>query len=677
MGSFEGDVYLLFRLLLCKEDKRVFRVREKGIVKCLSGLFGCSLQEMLTDLEQGDLGETAKKFFVASGLSKQKSTYTLKEVDDWLEELTNTTRDDQHTAAFKTFIERATGDDLKLICKIIDHDLKISIGARYALVALHPDAFNAYKNSNNLKAIIEKAKNYELKGDGGLKRKMSLSVNLMTPIKPMLARPNNTLEHTVQRCPNGMFAEIKYDGERVQIHKNNDEYKTYSRNLKPVAPHKIAEVQQYIPQAFTGATTIILDGEILLMDTNTNLPLPFGTLGIHKKTAFTNATVCLFIFDILYLNGEMLLGLPLCERRKILEENVKPIPGRIALSEVHRPKNVAELTAVFNKVVSENIEGLVVKDIHGTYEPNMRHWIKIKKEHFDGMCDTVDLIVLGAYYGTGNKGGLMSIFLMGVYDEKEDRFKTVCKVGNGFTDKTIQELQTAFPVVKIEKNEAKCPSWLSCKKMLLPDFVVKNPRETPIWEIKGAEFTISKFHTADSISIRFPRVIKVRDDKDWKTATSLKYLRSLYEKGGINRKKVDDEEEEENDEFNTIQPKMNSLKINTQTSQKSNTIAKKSKEDEVDGKDVFLGLNVIVYKVENEERLKGILKRGGAGLVDEDDEGFSIKNVTHIITEETNEKQLYNGVKQENPNCCVVSPLWIDACLKHNCLVSERNFLIS
>lgn len=114
------------------------------------------------------------------------------------------------------------------------------------------------------------------------------------------------------------------------------------------------------------------------------------------------------------------------------------------------------------------------------------------------MGDSVDLIVLGAYFGTGNKGGLRSVFLMGVYDEENQMFKTVCKVfskdleknhrekkkhvslifvkvGNGFSDQEIADLQTSLEVVKIAKNPEKCPNWLDCKKQLLPDFVVKDP----------------------------------------------------------------------------------------------------------------------------------------------------------------------------------------------------------
>jgi len=154
----------------------------------------------------------------------------------------------------------------------------------------------------------------------------------------------------------------------------------------------------------------------------------------------------------------------------------------------------------------------------------------MKKDYLDSgrMADTADLVVLGAYYGTGNKGGMKSVFLMGVYDDKRDKWLTVTKVGNGFDDKTLAKLQKQIDMTEIKKNLNKVPEWLVVSKTLVPDFVVKNPKNSPVWELTGAEFSKSDTHTADGISIRFPRVTKIRDDKSWKEATSLKQLKELF-----------------------------------------------------------------------------------------------------------------------------------------------------
>lgn len=155
----------------------------------------------------------------------------------------------------------------------------------------------------------------------------------MTPVRPMLADACKSAEQAFKKCTNGILAEVKYDGERLQVHKNGDTFAYFSRNLKQVPDHKTEQLKQYIPQAMPAANQLILDGEILLYDTVKKCPLPFGSLGVHKKNDYQDATVCYFVFDCLYFNGESLMGKSMKERREILEKNVKEIPGRIMLSE--------------------------------------------------------------------------------------------------------------------------------------------------------------------------------------------------------------------------------------------------------------------------------------------------------------------------------------------------------
>lgn len=119
----------------------------------------------------------------------------------------------------------------------------------------------------------------------------------------------------------------------------------------------------------------------------------------------------------------------------------------------------------------------------------------------------------------------MSVFLTGVYDPMTKKWCTVSKVGNGFDDKTLDRLQTELDMVKINKDMSKVPSWLNIKKHVVPDFIVADPLKAPVWEITGAEFSKAEIHTADGISIRFPRLTKMRDDKSWKEATNLPRLR--------------------------------------------------------------------------------------------------------------------------------------------------------
>ncbi len=131
------------------------------------------------------------------------------------------------------------------------------------------------------------------------------------------------------------------------------------------------------------------------MDTKTHKPLPFGTLGIHKKAAFKEAVVCIFLFDILYLNGKSLMNTPMKDRRKLLEENITVVPDRLELSHLRIIKDTDTLAEVMTEAINDGLEGLVVKDAEGVYEPSARHWLKLKKDYFQGMADSADLLVLG------------------------------------------------------------------------------------------------------------------------------------------------------------------------------------------------------------------------------------------------------------------------------------------
>ncbi|KAL5490807.1 hypothetical protein EMCRGX_G015992 [Ephydatia muelleri] len=534
--GFSGDVYLLLKLLLpTAGKKRVYNLQSKQLVKLLSQVFSSDVDEMVEDLEKGDVAETAITFFQRSTVCPpaKTSSLTLPEVDAFLDDLTMVTKEEDQRGVLSKVIRRCTQGDLKYIVRLIKHDLRINAGPKHILEALDPNAYAAFQASHDLQDVVDRVLSQRQGGGDvrpGPKKELSVRAALMTPVKPMLAEACRSAAAALKKCPNGMYAEIKYDGERVQVHKNGDRFEFFSRSLKAVQAHKVESVKDYLPQACPHGNSMILDSEVLLVDHATGKPLPFGTLGVHKKSAFQGASCCLFIFDIVYFNGESLMTKPLCERRKLLEQNISPVKNHIMLSEQTLVKKPEELSELMLGVIKQGLEGLVLKDLQSIYEPGKRHWLKMKKDYLDGgaMADTADLIVLGAYYGTGNKGGMMSVFLMGLYDKSRDKFCTVAKCGNGHDDATIARLQKELDMVKISKDYSKVPSWLLINKTLTPDFVVRDPKAAPVWEITGAEFTKSSTHTAAGISIRFPRVTKIRDDKDWTNATDLDRLKSLF-----------------------------------------------------------------------------------------------------------------------------------------------------
>ncbi|NXK81933.1 DNLI3 ligase, partial [Amazona guildingii] len=555
--GFHGDVYLTIKLLLPGVIKVVYNLNDKQIVKLFSRIFNCNQEEMIRDLEQGDVSETVRLFFEQSKCCPPaaKSLLTIQEVDEFLIQLSKLTKEDDQQSVLQHITRRCTGNDLKCIIRLIKHDLKMNAGAKHVLDALDPNAYEAFKASRNLQDVVERVLKNQQEAEKmpGLKRTLSVQASLMTPVQPMLAEACKSIEYAMKKCPNGMYAEIKYDGERVQVHKNGDHFSYFSRSLKPVLPHKVAHFKDFIPRAFPGAQSMILDSEVLLIDNKTGKPLPFGTLGVHKKAAFQDANVCLFVFDCIYFNDVSLMDRPLSERRKFLHDNMVEIPNRILFSEMKHVTKASDLADMITRVIREGLEGLVLKDTkaddlsdwgflpssaQGNYEPGKRHWLKVKKDYLNegAMADTADLVVLGAFYGQGSKGGMMSIFLMGCYDPKSEKWCTVTKCSGGHDDATLARLQTELDMVKISKDPSKIPRWLKINKIYYPDFIVPDPKKAPVWEITGAEFSKAEAHTADGISIRFPRCTRIRDDKDWKTATNLQQLKELYQ---LSKEKAD------------------------------------------------------------------------------------------------------------------------------------------
>lgn len=657
--DFNGDIALWCRLLLPGVVKRIYNLQSKQLIKLFSRILKTNQEDMMEDLEQGDVAETIFKFFEDSKSVRpsKSSLITLEEVDEFLEKLSGLTLEDEQVFHFKQFIKRCTGNDLKYVIRLIKHDLRMNAGAKHILEGVHPKAYESYQACRDLQQVINTCLS-------GSMTSASVGINVMTPVLPMLAEACKSVEQAMKKCPNGMYSEIKYDGERVQLHKQGNEFKYFSRSLKPVLPHKISHFKDYIPKAFPHGNDLILDSEILMVDTETGKPLPFGSLGKHKKVEFKDATVCLFVFDCIYYNGEVLSHKPLKLRKKILQDNMVEIKNHIMFSEMKEIHKADDLTRMIAKALQLGLEGLVLKDLKSIYEPGKRHWLKVKKDYlFDGaMADSADLIVLGAWYGTGKKGGMMSVFLMGCHDPYTKKFKTVTKVHTGHDDKTLERLQKELDMVKISCDYDKVPNWLDCTRTMVPDFVAKDPKNQPVWEITGAEFTqVYEVHTADGISIRFPRVSRIRDDKTWETATNLQELNVLYKESknadvglllkGVTSSKInsddddddecdtsdlgskrklpsDSDEKSDDDSIPSKRSKFNESKSPQQNQKKNGKDSSPQLKNPLP--DYFEDVNLLVEK-ENVERYKELLRHFVAysGVIISENEYLKANYVLH------------------------------------------------
>ena len=245
-------------------------------------------------------------------------------------------------------------------------------------------------------------------------------------------------------------------------------------------------------------------------------------------------------FDMLYVNGKSLLAQPLRVRRSLLHASFRREEGYFyfasGLDHVE-DGDTAPIEAFMNEACTAMCEGLMVKtlDDNATYEPSKRslNWLKLKKDYIQGMgvCDSVDLVVLGAYHGKGKRTNVYGAYLMACYDPDADEFQSVCKVGTGFKDEELQRFTEKMKQHVLQSN--KRPPNYNVSDVLAPDvwFSAK-----VVWELQAADLSKSSVHSGAigkvdpnrGIGLRFPRFIRERDDKKAESATNAEQIADMY-----------------------------------------------------------------------------------------------------------------------------------------------------
>ncbi|CAL8463942.1 g3477 [Coccomyxa elongata] len=375
------------------------------------------------------------------------------------------------------------------------------------------------------------------------------------PVKPMLAKATTGIAEVLDKFADQEFTcEYKYDGERAQVHYTEDgKVFIYSRNSENNTG-KYPDIAAVIPSLVKeGVKSMVLDCEAVAFERATGKILPFQVLSTRKRkdveVADIKVQVCLFAFDCLYLNGTMLLQRPLTERRAALSQAVHEKPGELQYALFKTSTDVEELGTFLNESVAAGTEGLIVKTLDSTYEPSKRslHWLKLKKDYLEGVGDTLDVAVIGAWFGKGKRSGVYGAFLLAVFNAEGEEFQTISKIGTGFSEEQLKQFSE-------ELKEHIIPTakpYYRFSETLLPDvwFDAKT-----VWEVKCADFSISPRHKAalgladpdKGISIRFPRLVKVRDDKSPEDATSAEQVAEMYFKQALTSKqptgKADDED---------------------------------------------------------------------------------------------------------------------------------------
>ena len=285
------------------------------------------------------------------------------------------------------------------------------------------------------------------------------------PLKPMLAKPTKAINEVLDRFQGETFtSEYKYDGERAQVHLLNDgTMRIYSRNGENMTErYPEINITDFIQDLDT-TKNLILDCEAVAWDKDQGKILPFQVLSTRKRKDVelndVKVKVCLFAFDILCYNDERLINKSLKERREYLTKVTKVVPGEFQYATQITTNNLDELQKFLDESVNHSCEGLMVKMLEGPeshYEPSKRsrNWLKLKKDYLEGVGDSLDLCVLGAYYGRGKRTGTYGGFLLGCYNQDTGEFETCCKIGTGFSDEMLQLLHDRLTPTIIDGPKA-------------------------------------------------------------------------------------------------------------------------------------------------------------------------------------------------------------------------------
>ncbi len=521
---------------------------EKLAVKAVALASGVSEKNVLELLHKyGDLGIATEELLKKK---RQKSLFSfntdeklsVEKVYENFVRIARTEGSGSQDKKIKFLVELfnvATPREARYIARTVVGKLRLGIADMTILDALAA----AFGDGKEHRKYVERA--YNIHPDLGYIAKVlavegiegvrNIQIEVGVPIRAMLAERLPSLEEILEKMGGRAAFEYKYDGMRIQAHVTKDKTVLYSRRLENLTS-QFPDVVSAIGEAFRGDNAIF-DGEAVPVDVNTGELLPFQMVshrrgrkyGIEKIMG--EIPVVLFLFDVLYLNGEDMTTRPYPERRKALEEWINETE-RVKFAHRIVSDNIDEIRLFFDKAIADGCEGLVAKNIgdESIYRAGAREflWIKYKRDYRIELIDTLDLVVVGAFAGKGRRKGTYGALLMAAYNPDKDRFETVCKLGSGFTDEQLAGLPRMFEGLLIKERHPRVWSEIEADYWFVPRIVM---------EVIGAEITLSPTHTCardivehgSGLAIRFPRFTgKWRDDKSPEEATTTKELVEMY-----------------------------------------------------------------------------------------------------------------------------------------------------
>jgi len=518
-------------------------VAEKLAIRAVARAAGHREKDIETDTQKtGDLGETAQKFMTKKTQATFFSTpLTVQRVYETLDRMANSTGSgsvDQKLALLAGLLSDASPSEAKYIIRTVTGSLRLGIADMTVLDALAI----AYGGGKETREHLERAYNISsdlgrvarIVAEEGMDGIRKFRVMPGEPIRPMLAERLGSSEEILEKLGGRCIAEYKYDGERIQAHKKKDTVILFSRRLENITdqyPDGVEYIRKHVL-----AEEAIVEGEAVAVDPETGEMKPFQEL-MHRrrkygiKEAMAEHPISLFVFDVLYVDGEDLTQQPYPIRHKHLEKVIEQTDN-VQVAEYIIAENPEQLEQFFEKTVEGGSEGIMCKSVNedSVYQAGARGWlwIKYKRDYRNEMTDTVDLVVVGALHGRGKRAGTYGTFLLAAYNPDTDTFETVTKVGTGFTDADLEKLPKLLNKHKLSHKHSRVNSSLDVDVWFEPAVVL---------EIRGAEITLSPIHTCamnvirkgSGLAIRFPRFTgKYRVDKAAEDATTPQEIVEMY-----------------------------------------------------------------------------------------------------------------------------------------------------
>ncbi|KIR34105.1 DNA ligase 1 [Cryptococcus deuterogattii MMRL2647] len=540
-------------------------IGESLLVKAIAESTGRAMPKIKEDLKkEGDLGKVAMNSRNTQSTMFKPKPLTVPYVFQCLTEIAKATGNASQAkkvGIIKKLLAACQGTEAKFIIRSLEGKLRIGLADKTVVVALahaivlktigdkkpSPEklAIMLEQGAEIVKAVYSELPSYDLvipallkDGVEGLRKHCKLTPGV--PLKPMLAKPTKAITEVLDRFEGKEFTcEYKYDGERAQVHLLEDgTISVFSRNSENMSA-KYPDLVDQIPRALKPtAKTFVIDAEAVAYDLETKKILPFQDLSRRKrkdvKAEDITVRVHIFAFDLLYLNGESLLAKELKERRQLLQEHFQPVESEFAFAKSSDGSTSEEIQAFLEESVKDGCEGLMVKMLTSeasTYEPSRRsmNWLKLKKDYLSGVGDSLDLVVVGAYHGKGKRTAVYGAFLLACYDPDSEHYQTICKIGTGFSEEILTQFYELLKPLElevvrgdIEVGGAKPDVWFE-------------PRV--VWEVLTADLSLSPVYAAahgviDSrgISLRFPRFIRIRDDKSADEATTAEQVSEFYQR---------------------------------------------------------------------------------------------------------------------------------------------------